>query len=158
MKYGASDLDQESEGGLNLKIVVCGSYGDMKHFLEVLERLKREHGEQNVFPTREHLKRSEPCIEAHHRQKGETDETLAIRSELMRTYFDQIDRANLVEIVNEKNGKEHYGVGTTIELGYAFAKGKRIQFTRKPTNANILSLEMAAKNQFYDEICRKPEK
>jgi len=121
-------------------IVVCGSYGDMKRLSEILRRLRKEHGDENVFPTREHLERSGVCIEAHHRGKGETAETIEIRSELMKSYFDHIDTADLVVVMNEKNGKEYYGTGTTIEIGYALAKGKQIHFTRVPTNANILSL------------------
>jgi len=131
-----------------LKVVICGSYGDMERFLGLLELLRKEHGEQNVFPTAEHLERSKPCIEAHHEDNRETDETIAIRSELMRTYFDQIDAADLVVIMNEKKGQEYYGVGTTIELGYALAKGRRICFTRAPTNPNIKSLIMMENAQF----------
>lgn len=123
-----------------MKIVVCGSYGDMRCFLEVLEYYKQRHGEENVFPNKEHLERSRPCIEAHHGHKGETAETLTTRSRLMETYFEQIDHADLIVIINEKKGEEYYGVGTTVELGYAFAKGKKIHFTRKPTNHNISSL------------------
>lgn len=138
-----------------MKVVVCGSYGDMKRFLEVLEQCKQQYGEPNVFPNSEHLKRSKPCIEAHHGRKSETDETIATRSELMRIYFDQIDGADLVVIVNEKKGKEYYGIGTTIELGYAFAKGKRIRFTRRPMESNIVSLLMTSKTQFDDNVPHK---
>jgi nucleoside 2-deoxyribosyltransferase len=123
-----------------LKVVVCGSYGDMKTFVETLINFRLEHGNQNVFPNERHLQRSSPCIEAHHGKKGETEATIETRSKLMKSYFERIDHADLVVIVNEKNGAEYYGVGTTVELGYAFAKGKTIRFTRKPTNPNILSL------------------
>jgi len=135
-----------------LMVVVCGSYGDMKRFLEVLEQCRQKYGEPNVFPNEEHLKRSEPCIEAHHGYKHETGETIAMRSELMKIYFDQIDHADLVVIMNEKKGKEYYGIGTTVELGYAFAKSKRICFTRKPMNPNILSLLMVTERQFDENI------
>jgi nucleoside 2-deoxyribosyltransferase len=123
-----------------LKVVVCGSYGDMKTFIETLNSCRRKHGAQNVFPDEEHLRCSSPCIEAHHGKKGETEATIETRSRLMKIYFEQIDHADLIVIMNEKNGEEYYGVGTTLELGYAFAKGKIIHFTRKPTNPNILSL------------------
>lgn len=123
-----------------MRIVVCGSYGNMECFLDVLEHYRQRYGEQNVFPSNEHLEHSRPCIEAHHGQKGETEGTIVTRSKLMKVYFEQINHADLVVIINEKNGEEYYGVGTTLELGYAFAKGKRIHFTRKPTNPNILSL------------------
>jgi len=73
----------------------------------------------------------------------------------MRIYFDQIDGADLVVIVNEKKGKEYYGIGTTIELGYAFAKGKRIRFTRRPMESNIVSLLMTSKTQFDDNVPHK---
>ena len=123
-----------------LKVVVCGSYGDMKTFVEILDSCKRRYGEQNVFPNEEHLRRSSICIEAHHGKKGETEATIETRSRLMKVYFEQIDHADVVVILNEKNGEEYYGVGTTLELGYAFAKCNMIHFTRKPTNPNILSL------------------
>jgi len=121
------------------KIVICGSYGDLKRFMEVLGQYKYRYGKRNVFPTQQHLRRSKVCIEAHHGGKGETEETLALRSELMKTYFKKIDRADLTVIVNEKMGKEYYGVGTTIELGYAYAKGKKIRFTKEPMNSNTRS-------------------
>lgn len=112
----------------------------MSSFLEVLSYYRQMFGESNVFPDKEHLERSRPCIEAHHGHKEETEYTIMTRSTLMESYFKQIDHADLIVVMNEKNGEEHYGVGTTLELGYAFSKGKRIQFTRKPTNPNILSL------------------
>lgn len=120
----------------------------MKRFTELLEVFRQEYGEQNVFPNAKHLERSKPCVQAHHENMGETSGTIATRSELMKNYFDEICHADLVVIMNEKKGEEHYGTGTTIELGYAFAKGKKIHFTRKPTNANILSLMLTAKTQF----------
>jgi nucleoside 2-deoxyribosyltransferase len=130
-----------------MRIVLCGSYGDMNRFSEILGSLREDYGEQNVFPNAEHLQRSRSCIEAHHEGKGETSETIATRSELMKSYFNHIDLADLVVVMNEKNGEEHYGIGTTIELGYAFAKGKTVRFTREPTNANIQSLATIAKTQ-----------
>jgi len=123
-----------------MKVVVCGTYGDLKRFNDVLKHFRERYGSQNVFPNRRHLDQSRPCIEAHHEGKGETTETLKARSELMRAYFSEIDNADIVVIVNEKKGREYYGVGTTIELGYAFARDKRIQFTMKPTNPNVVSL------------------
>ena len=123
-----------------MRVVVCGSYGDMTHFLNVLRNVRSKYGAENVFPTDEHLRESQVCIEAHHLGKGETSETLELRAKLMERYFQEITKAGLVVIVNEKNGMEHYGVGTTIELGYAFAKKRRVEFTKPPTNANILSL------------------
>jgi len=133
-------LSYETKRLAEMKIVVCGSYGDIKGFLKVLERFQRELGKQNVFPDEQHLRESKPCIEAHHGLGEETSATLMTRSRLMKVYFRQIDLADLVVVRNEKNGKEYYGTGTAIELGYAIAKGKRILFTRKPTNSNILSL------------------
>lgn len=123
-----------------MRVVVCGSYGDIDGFLEVLKYFQQKYGEQHVFPDREHLRASEPCIKAHHVRDDETEETVAMRSKLMQIFFSQIDCADLVVIRNEKNGNEHYGTGTTLELGYAIAKGKKILLTRKPTDSNILSL------------------
>jgi len=129
-----------------LKVVVCGSYGDLEGFLQTLNAFQEKYGLSNVFPDKNHLEKSMPCIFAHHVAEKETEETIATRSKLMESYFEEIDAADLVLIINEKNGDEHYGVGTTIELGYAFARGKRICFTRQPTNANILSLMKASCN------------
>lgn len=123
-----------------MRVVVCGSYGDLNRFLQVLDHERSVHGESNVFPSDQHLKDSATCIEAHHGGKGETSETIKLRSELMDRYFEHIDGADLVVFVNEKNGQEHYGVGTMIELGYAFARRKEVLFTKEPTNANITSL------------------
>lgn len=123
-----------------MQIVVCGSYGDLEGFMKVLDALQQKYGASSVFPDKEHMEKSMPCIFAHHVSDKETMETTLARSSLMQSYFDHIDSADLVVIINEKNGQEHYGVGTTIELGYALAKGKRICFTRQPTNSNVLSL------------------
>jgi len=123
-----------------LRVVLCGSYGDLPTFRRILKQLKQEYGRENVFPNDDHLKRSIPCIRAHHRHGSETTETIALRSYLMKKYFDHIADAEMVVIMNEKGGREYYGIGTTIELGYALARNKRIAFTRSPTNPNILSL------------------
>jgi len=123
-----------------MMIVICGSYGDIDGFLQVLGHFQAKHGRENVFPNEAHLRQSEPCIRAHHLSYNETEETIAIRSKLMKAYFHHIDHADLVVIRNEKNEKEYYGIGTTVELGYAVAKDKEILFTRKPTDPNILSL------------------
>lgn len=124
---------------------MCGSYGDLQSFHRILKQLRQEYGQENVFPNDEHLKRSSPCIEAHHRHGSETSETIALRSKLMKIYFDHIDDAEVVVILNEKGGREYYGIGTTIELGYALARNKRIAFTRHATNPNILSLMLSNK-------------
>lgn len=108
--------------------------------MEILHECQEKYGPSNVFPNKEHMESSMPCIFAHHVAEKETEATIETRSRLMRHYFDQIDSADLVIILNEKNGCEHYGVGTTMELGYAYAKGKKICFARQPTNSNILSL------------------
>jgi nucleoside 2-deoxyribosyltransferase len=129
-----------------VKVVVCGSYGDLDGFLKVLDAFQQKYGTSNVFPDKEHLEKSMPCILAHHILDKETIETTFARSGLMQSYFDHIDSADLVIIVNEKSGQEHYGVGTTIELGYALARGKRIRFTRQPTNSNVLSLLEVSKS------------
>lgn len=124
---------------------MCGSYGDLQSFRQTLKQLREEYGQDNVFPDDEHLKRSTLCIEAHHGHGSETSETIALRSELMKMYFDRIDDADMVVIMNEKGAREYYGIGTTIELGYALARNKRIAFTRRPTNSNILSLMLSNK-------------
>lgn len=123
-----------------MKVVVCGSYGDLDGFLHVLNQVQKSYGLTYVFPDKEHLEKSKSCIFAHHISKDETDETVATRSKLMEAYFNNIDNADLVVIINEKMGQEYYGIGTTMEMGYALAKGKRICFTKQPTNPNILSL------------------
>jgi hypothetical protein len=127
-------------GDFIMKVVVCGSYGDFEGFLQVLHFFQEKYGSTNVFPDKEHLEKSRPCIFAHHVLKNDTDETVTTRSKLMQAYFDKIEVADIVVIINEKSDCEYYGVGTTMELGYALAKGKRIVFTRQPTNSNILSL------------------
>lgn len=127
-------------GDFVMKVVVCGSYGDFDGFLKVLHFFQEKYGSTDVFPDREHLEKSRPCIFAHHILKNDTEETVAMRSKLMQIYFDKIEVADLVVIINEKGGHEYYGTGTTMELGYALAKNKKILFTRKPTNSNILSL------------------
>jgi nucleoside 2-deoxyribosyltransferase len=123
-----------------LKIVLCGSYGDLDNFLKVLANLQQKYGASNVFPDSDHIEKSMPCIFAHHVIERDTAKTTIARSRLMESYFRHIDSADLVVLLNEKDGEEYYGVGTTIELGYAIAKGKRIRFTRQPTDSNILSL------------------
>ena len=137
---------------VQLKVVVCGSYGDLDGFLKVLHNFQKEFGMSNVYPDNDHLEKSMPCIFAHHVAGKETDETLATRSDLMKSYFSKIDTADLVIILNEKNGQEHYGAGTMIELGYAFAKGKRIRFMRQPTDSNILSL-LKTHGRMNEELC-----
>ncbi len=74
-----------------------------KHHSDVLQRAFDKYGEEKVFPTDKHLELSKPCIEAHHGKKEETNETLSIRSKLMMEYFHQINDADLVVIINEKN-------------------------------------------------------
>jgi len=123
-----------------MKVVVCGSFGDLDGFLQSLQFFQIKYGEMNVFPNKEHMEKSVPCIFAHHVLENETEKTIVMRSKLMETYFQNIDTADLVVIVNQKNSQEYYGTGTMIELGYALARGKKLLFVRQPTNPNILSL------------------
>lgn len=123
-----------------MKVVICGSYGDLEYFQHILRVFQEKYGKSNVFPDEKHLERSRLCIYAHHEANQETSETVLIRAGLMQRYFDAIDDSNLVIVINEKSGQEYYGVGTTVEVGYAHAKRKKLLFTREPTNANILSL------------------
>jgi len=123
-----------------MKVVVCGSFGDLDGFLQFLHLFRVKYGTVNVFPDEEHMEKSKPCIFAHHVIDNETENTIVMRSKLMETYFKNIDNADIVIVVNQKNGQEYYGTGTTIELGYAIARRKKILFVRQPTNPNILSL------------------
>jgi nucleoside 2-deoxyribosyltransferase len=123
-----------------MKVVICGSFGDFDGFLKVLNHARQTYGLKNVFPDDEHLQKAMPSIVAHHVTNKENEETIDDRSKLMLAYFDKIDKADLVIIINEKYDSEYYGVGTTIELGYALAKSKKICLTKMPTNPNILSL------------------
>lgn len=141
---------------LRVKVVVCGSYGDLEGFLEILRLCQEKYGVQNVFPTKGHMEKSMHCIFAHHVIHKETENSVAARAKLMESYFHNIDTADLVLVRNEKNGNEHYGTGTTIELGYAFARGKKICFTRQPTNSNVLSLLQSAIKQ-AGESCEKKQ-
>jgi nucleoside 2-deoxyribosyltransferase len=123
-----------------MKVVVCGSYGDIGSFTRLLKRIQKNYGSENVFPDEDHLEKAKPSIFAHHITIKESEETIDVRSKLMLAYFDRIDKADLVIIMNEKSGREYYGVGTMMELGYALAKSKKICLTKQPTNPNILSL------------------
>jgi len=67
-----------------MKVVVCGSYGDMDRFKQVLDLCRLRSGTENVFPSDQHLAESSVCIEAHHGGKGETSETIKLRSELIK--------------------------------------------------------------------------
>jgi nucleoside 2-deoxyribosyltransferase len=136
-----------------MKVVVCGSYGDLEGFLETLRFYQETYGVMNVFPNTSHMEKSLPCIFAHHVMDKDTDATIGARASLMESYFENIDRADFVIINNQKNGVEYYGTGTTMELGYAFAKGKSIVFTRQPTNSNILSLIKLAELNSKREVC-----
>jgi Nucleoside 2-deoxyribosyltransferase len=123
-----------------MQVVVCGSFGDLEGFLQCLHIFQAKYGTANVFPNKEHMEASMPCILAHHVLEKETDKTIVKRAQLMETYFKRIDAADLIVVVNQKNGEEYYGTGTTIEIGYALARGKRVHFIKEPTNPNILSL------------------
>ena len=138
-----------------MKVVICGSYGDLKGFLQVLRIFQENYGISNVFPNKEHMEKSMPCIFAHHVMEKETESTISARAKLMEAYFKNIEAADSIVVVNEKNGQEYYGTGTTIELGYALAKGKRLLFTRQPTNPNILSLLKIVNPD--NELCNKRE-
>lgn len=45
----------------------------------------------------------------------------------MAIYFQQIDDADIVIIINEKNGQEYCGVGTIVELGHTLKKYKLVE-------------------------------
>jgi len=123
-----------------MKVVVCGSYGDFNTFVELLDYTRKHFETEQVFPDQAHLDEAQPSIMAHHVTNVETAETVDVRSKLMMHYFQAIDKADVVIVMNEKNGREYYGTGTMLELGYALAKSKIIYLTRHPTNPNIMSL------------------
>lgn len=122
-----------------MKIVIAGSFAEADKILKLREQFMALGHE--VFPTPEHIEASRKPIEAHHKGKGETEETLAIRAELMNTYFRKIEDCDVLYVMNEKAGKEHFGIGAALEVGFAYALDRKIMFGRTPTDGNALSMK-----------------
>lgn len=124
-----------------MKVVVSGSFGDLRSIRYVINMLE-SRGYEVIFPTEKHFIDSKPCIEAHHEDKGETSDTIALRAKYMKLYFDKIRECDILWVANMKHGKEHLGIGTAMEIGFAYALGKRIYFVEEPTDANVLSMTL----------------
>jgi len=121
-----------------MKIVIAGSFAEADKILRLREVLMIQ--KHDVFPTPEHVEESRIPIEAHHKGKGETINSLSIRANLMRRYFQKIKECDILFVMNEKNGKEYIGLGTAFEIGYAYALNKKVVFYHKPTDGNTLSM------------------
>ena len=147
---------EKARGGVQLRAVVCGSFGDLEGYLKVLNLVRNTYGAGNVFPDEEHLRKAMPSIISHHVTRTESEETILDRSKLMLVYFMNIDLAEVVVVINEKCGQEYYGAGTMMELGYAIAKSKTVYLTRQPTNPNMLSLLKGSPNNSSVTIWQPP--
>lgn len=114
-----------------MKVVVCGSFGDMPTLLNAISLLRRS-GHDIIMPTEEHLRDSQPCIDAHHLGKEETTQTRELRAWLEAQYLAKIRMADLVYFVNEKFSDEHLGTGAAVELGFTLALQLPVMFHREP--------------------------
>lgn len=123
-----------------MKIVIAGSFAEADNILALRRKLIDEG--HKVYPDEQHIEDSKKCIDAHHKGKGETSETLRLRAQLMKRYFGKINDCDILYVLNMKDATEHIGIGATLEIGYAYALGKRVEFSMTPTDANIISLQI----------------
>lgn len=127
-----------------MKAVVCGSFSNLGLINKVIEQLKEEG--YDVFPSEEWFEFCKYAIHMTHKRKEEDKRSLYLKYQAQRIYAHNVMGADLIYFVNEKNGKEYYGVGSTIELGIALvnyldlefeAERPKIRFHRPPTDPNI---------------------
>ena len=127
-----------------MKIVVCGSFGDIDSFLGYVAHLVRQGHE--VYPSVIHIEQSKQIIMSQHIEKRDSYSELGTVSELratmMKKYFKKIRECDVVHIYNRKFGKEHIGLGAAMEIGYAYALGKKVEFVIKPSDGNVASMKL----------------
>lgn len=107
--------------------VIIGSFSNTNEILAEIQRLERLHFNV-IMPTREWLDRMDKLMGSC---SGDfTDSVkLAYKRVHMETYFRMIRQADFIYVYNQKEGKEYYGLNTSIEIGYAHCLGKA--FTSK---------------------------
>jgi nucleoside 2-deoxyribosyltransferase len=123
-----------------MKAVIVGSFGDLKTIYSAIRAVIRA-GHEVIQPTVEHINASIACAEADSGGKGDTEETVKLRARLMKEYFEFIKECDVIYVANIKQGKTYVGIGTAIDVGYAYALGKKIVFLRNPANSNMKSMK-----------------
>ena len=119
-----------------MSIVIVGSFKNKSGILEKRKELLKDGC--NVFPDEKFFVGAGPIIRAHHFDKKPLSPSLLTRlAERERTYLEEILLCDLVYVLNEKDGDEHIGLATAIEIGYALALGIPIVFHREPTDQHL---------------------
>jgi len=131
---------------LMVKIVVCGSYSDVKVIEKVISELKARGFD--VFPSQEYLKELGQAFEESD-SSVVSDLTMKKRRQINSKFIDEIRECDVVFVFNEKNGEEYIGPGTLMQMGYAVGLKKPIFFYREPHIEEVLSLAGALVLQVF---------
>jgi hypothetical protein len=119
-----------------MKATVIGSFSDLRAFIGKCEELRLQGYE--VFPSKEWIEQGMEIIRHHHTlQKDLPEDLLKLLAEREKEYFRNIRESGIIYVFNEKNGKEHIGHATALEIGVALALGKSIEFWREPTDQHF---------------------
>lgn len=119
-----------------MKIVIVGSFKNKNNILKKREEFLEQGNE--VFPDEQFFDGGKPIILAHHFDKVPLSPTLLkMLAERERIYLREISKCSEVYVMNEKDGEEHIGLATAIEIGFALALGKMIIFEREPSDQHV---------------------
>ncbi len=129
-----------------VKIVVCGSYSDIRTIGKVINELQLRGFE--TFPNQEYLKELAQTFKESEKH-AVSNLTMKKRREINLKFMDEIKGSDVVFVFNEKDGKEYIGPGTLMQIGYAVGLKKPIFFYREPHIEEVLSLAGALVLQVF---------
>ena len=136
-----------------MKIVICGSMSAAKKMLEIGKALKQNNHEV-ILPrnTKEYAAKSLAAETSQESTKNK------IENDLIRDYYNEINKANAVLIVNsDKNNIANYiGGNSFLEMGFAHVLNKKIfllnAIPQMPYTAEILAMQPIVLNGDLSKI------
>jgi len=125
-----------------LKVTIISSWSDLDLVRKVRSDLEYR-GYKVIAPTEEWLRFCIATIKIHREKRGKEPEWAAQEKALnMMKYFKFIEESDFVYVINVKDGKEYYGLNTSMEIGVALWLGKPIVTHIPPTMLELRKLTM----------------
>jgi nucleoside 2-deoxyribosyltransferase len=124
------------------KIVIAGSFAVFEEMKELAKKLETELKTKCILPR--HFRGYDNSIKIEDLKRrfknGKielTKEDLLKIGRVENWFLKQIEKADLVLVYNKKQKEGEIGINTTMDIGYALGKGKRVIFLYPPLDVGI---------------------
>jgi nucleoside 2-deoxyribosyltransferase len=125
-----------------MKIVIAGSFAAFEEMKELAKKLEKELKVKCILPR--HFRGWDDSLKIEDLKRrfknGEiklTQEDYLKIGEVEDWFLKQIEKADLVLVYNKKQKEGEIGINTTMDIGYALGKGKKVIFLYPPSDAGI---------------------